>query len=381
MTRVVSRFPLLPMSLGIERFLTVHSYGDPDSRPKAYLQAGLHAGELPGILALHHLIRMLDAGEDALLGQIVIVPVANPIGQSQIVLGSLHGRYGLVDGVNFNRGFADVTEQVGDAVEHRLSADADANAAMIREAFLDNLAQHAADAETEAEYLKLTLLRLSMDADLALDLHCDDDALKHVFLARHTWETGGEEVAAQLAMPVTLLDDDSGGGPFDESLSKPWLELQRRFGERHPIPSACLSATVELRGMADVGDALAEEDAARIYRLLQRRGILDGDPGPLPELSRPALPLSGMEVVKSPLPGILSYRVPLGSEVTAGQPIADLIDPSADDPSEGRIEIKAGTDGYLFTRRSHKFVWPGAIIAKIAGARPVERRKGKPITD
>ena len=64
MTRVVSRFPLLPMSLGIERYLTVHTYGEPYIRPKAYLQAGMHAGELPGVLTLHHLIRMLDAGED-----------------------------------------------------------------------------------------------------------------------------------------------------------------------------------------------------------------------------------------------------------------------------------------------------------------------------
>ena len=56
MSRIVSRFPLPPMSLGTERHLTVHAYGDPDARPKAYLQAGLHADELPGSLVLHHLM-------------------------------------------------------------------------------------------------------------------------------------------------------------------------------------------------------------------------------------------------------------------------------------------------------------------------------------
>ena len=76
MTRIVSRFPLPPMSLGTERHLTVHAFGDPDARPKAYLQAGLHAGELPGLLVLHHLIRRLDAGEDPIIGQVVVVPVA-----------------------------------------------------------------------------------------------------------------------------------------------------------------------------------------------------------------------------------------------------------------------------------------------------------------
>ena len=33
MTRIVSRFPLPPMSLGTERHLTVHAYGDPDAAP------------------------------------------------------------------------------------------------------------------------------------------------------------------------------------------------------------------------------------------------------------------------------------------------------------------------------------------------------------
>ena len=55
MTRIVSRFPLPPMSLGTERYLTVHTYGDPDATPKVYIQAATHAGELAGSLALHHL--------------------------------------------------------------------------------------------------------------------------------------------------------------------------------------------------------------------------------------------------------------------------------------------------------------------------------------
>jgi len=371
MTRIVSRFPLVPMSLGTERQLTVHSYGDPDAHPKAYLQGGLHAGELPGILALHHLIRRLDAAEDEILGQIVIVPVANPVGQSQLSLGQLQGRFAQIDGENFNRGYPDVARSLGDAVDGRLGADAQTNVALIRDALGEILADRASNAATEAEYLKLTLMRFAADADLVLDLHCDDDALVHLYLPEHLWPDASD-LAADLNCPVTLLADESGGNPFDESLSKPWLDLRERFGPERPVPSACLSATVELRGMPDVGDALAEEDAERIYRFLQRRGVVGGEPGPVPDLVRPAMPLTGMEVLRAPLPGVLSYRVPLGTEVRAGQPVADLIDPTADDPAEGRIELTAGIDGLLFARRTHKFVWPGATVAKIAGARPRE---------
>src|SRR5690606_13403084 len=130
-----------------------------------------------------------------------------------------------------------------------------------------------------------------------------------------------------------------------------------------------------------VGDAIAEEDADRIYRFLQHRGVLGGDPGPVPELPEPATPLTGMEIVKAPLPGIVSYRVPLGARVVAGQPIADLIDPTADDPAEGRIEIAAGTAGVLFARKTHRFVWSGDSLAKIAGGQPLAGRTGKLLTD
>ncbi|HEY9566973.1 MAG TPA: succinylglutamate desuccinylase/aspartoacylase family protein, partial [Thalassobaculum sp.] len=223
-------------------------------------------------------------------------------------------------------------------------------------------------------------MRLAHDADIALDLHCDDDAAFHVYLGEHLWPAAAD-LPAWLDCGVTMLADESGGNPFDEALSKPWLDLRRRFGADSAIPSACLASTVELRGQADVGDAIAEEDADRIYRFLQHRGVLGGDPGPVPALPQPAMPLTGMEIVKAPLPGIVSYRVPLGARVVAGQPIADLIDPTADDPAEGRIEIAAGTAGVLFARKAHRFVWPGDSLAKIAGGQPLAGRTGKLLTD
>ena len=73
--------------------------------------------------------------------------------------------------------------------------------------------------------------------------------------------------------------------------------------------------------------------------------------------------------------------MPLGAEVVAGQPVADLIDPTADYPAEGRIEITAGTDGFVFARKTHRFVWPGETVAKIAGGQPLAGRAGKLLTD
>lgn len=56
-----------------------------------------------------------------------------------------------------------------------------------------------------------------------------------------------------------LHADDSGVTPFDEACSRIWWRLAQRFPE-HPIPPACLAATVELRGQTDLTHEMAAED-------------------------------------------------------------------------------------------------------------------------
>jgi predicted deacylase len=80
--------PLLSPSLGSHKTLTSFHFGTPGSGikvSKVYIQASLHAEELPGMLAAHHLRPLLEAAEAAglLRGEVVLVPVANPIGLAQ----------------------------------------------------------------------------------------------------------------------------------------------------------------------------------------------------------------------------------------------------------------------------------------------------------
>ena len=49
MTPSVTRIPLLSPAPGTERHIIARRYGEPGARPKAYLQASVHADELPGM--------------------------------------------------------------------------------------------------------------------------------------------------------------------------------------------------------------------------------------------------------------------------------------------------------------------------------------------
>ena len=60
MPTTTERIPLPSPAPGTERSLLVHHYGRPGARPKVYVQAALHANEIPGLLVAQHLLLELE---------------------------------------------------------------------------------------------------------------------------------------------------------------------------------------------------------------------------------------------------------------------------------------------------------------------------------
>jgi len=377
MPRRSERLPIPGAPVGTERHLTVHRYGAPGARPKAYIQGSLHADETAGMLTALHLVGLLDAldppGGDggAVAGEVVVVPAANPVGLAQVLAGIHHGRHALADGRNFNRGWPQLHDAVAARVADRLGDDADANVAAIRAAMGELLGERKA--RHEGEHLRLALARLGHDADLILDLHTDDEALVHLYQLPDHWpET--EALAGDLGAAAVLLAADSGGGPFDEAWSTVFTRLAARFPDK-PIPPACCAVTVELRGRGDVSDDLAARDAAALLNELRRRGIVrDTQPQAAPPAC-PATDLAATEVLHAPAGGLVAYRVRPGDRVTRGDIVAELVDPFAPDPAAARTPVAAGTDGLILSRRIQKYAQPGDALAKIVGTPPLPGRQ------
>jgi len=369
-THTIESFTLPGASMGNTRTLTIHRYGDRSTPTKAYLQAGLHADEAPGFLVMHHLIDRLDRADakGAITGDIVLVPVANPIGVSQWRDDWLQGRFDFWNGVNFNRSYPDLAAQIAEQVKADLGDSAEDNIRLIREAAGRVIGTLAA--EEEAGHLKHKLLSLAYDADIVLDLHCDYQAVLHVYMGESLWPRD-QDLPAQLGAETTLLADDSGVTPFDEACSRIWFQLAARFPE-HPIPPACLAATVELRGLADLTHEMAGQDANNIITFLTRRSLIRGPVPELPPLPREATPLSGVEHIKAPCPGVVVFFKTAGETVTAGDVVAEVINPLAGTPNERVHPIKATTDGVVFARSVDRFARPGRILAKIAGRKPLK---------
>lgn len=363
----------LPWSCpGTERQLTVFRFG---SGPcKAYIQASLHADELPGMRVAVELKRRLHELEKQgrLTGVIELVPVANPIGLGQMVQATHQGRFELGSGKNFNRDFVELAALVAPQLEGRLGQDGPGNVRLIRTAMREAL-DALAPAGSELQGLQRLLLRHACDADLVLDLHCDFDAAVHLYLLPQQWSQL-QPLAARLQAAAALTVEDSGGSSFDEACALPWVELARRFPQAQ-IPLACLAVTVELGGMADTERQQAETRAEQILAFLAEQGLIAGDWPAAPSQCCDATPFSGTQYAYAPHPGVISFLQPVGARVQAGDALFEVIDPLSDRHSV----VHAETCGVLYARERMRFAQPGLWLAKVAGPTPI--RQGRLLSD
>ena len=362
--------PLLSPSLGSSRTLTSFHYGTPGSGRKIYIQASLHAEELPGMLVAHHLRSMLEQAEQQGLmkGEVVVVPVANPIGLAQRLDHKPMGRFELETSENFNRHYPDLATAIAPAIKNQLGPDGESNVAIVRKAIGNYLNEW--QVATELQSLRRTLLLLAHDADQVLDLHCDCEGVMHFYCEEACWPQL-EPLAHFVGSEAILLAKNSGGGPFDECLSGVWWKLADMLAvpalqsPATPLPQGCCTTTIELRGEADVSHTYAQQDAQAIFSYLQHIGLVACSTTPtVPEAKCHPTPLAGSETLHSSAAGVVVFAAQVGQHMQPGDLVAEVINPIAGTS----LRVVAGVQGTFYARIRDRYVVAGGEIGKIAGA-------------
>ncbi len=356
--------PLAGDSPGARRELVLLRYAGLGQGPTVYLQAGLHADEMPGVLVLQHLLPLLDRAEalGRITGEIRVVPAANPLGLGQWLFQRPQGRQDLDSLHNFNRGFAGLAAEVAEVVAPLLTASEDENRKVIRAAMRDATARLRAAARTDMAEMQAALLHWSCDADHVLDLHCDHVAVMHLYAS-----TARPEITSLLARAVgaklALIQDVSGGNAFDEAHTVPWRLLRDRFGGQYPIPAATFSTTLEYRGQFDVEDATAAEDARNLMDFLAAIGAVAAPDAALRHDDALHLPLGGAAEVFAPQGGVVTWQARPGDRVEAGAVLAHVTDPM----TRRRLAVTAPVAGMMFRHELWRSCLRGQSLAHVAG--------------
>ena len=355
-------------SLGMTRYVTALHFGPEDSGRKIYIQTSLHADELPGALVAYHLRPMLEQleQEGRLKAHVVLVPLCNPIGLAQTLMYDPSGRFDLFTGRNFNRltdfdlygkTLARLNEQ-----PEQLGKDAVANVRHIRAVMREVIAAY--QPQTQVDTLQHILVGLAFDADVVLDLHCDEYAVMHCYTLPQLWPTV-EPLARWLRSECQIVSEDSGSKAFDEFLSTPWLRLARVFPQAN-IPCACCSATVELRGQMDLQHELAQDDAQAMVQYLAHLGDVSLETNTLPalpELIRKPHPLAGVQYVTAPSAGVVVFVIQAGETVQQGQILAQIIDPI----HQISTDVRSPIDGFVFACHHVRYAQQGATLVSVSG--------------
>lgn len=314
---------------GQEFSLRVLRFRGSGNGPAVYLQAALHAHEMPGMVALDRLIPLLDVAENEgrLSGSITVVPHANPIGLAQVVFGETLGRFDLNSRVNYNRSFP------SDAAETMAGRPA-------------------------GERLKATLLELATQADIVLDLHCDDEGPIYLYVPERKIDDG---LRLARAMQAAFILTDSSDAPVSFDLA-----VGARWSAERNAESTRFAATIELRGMLDVTPSFAEQDAAGLYRYLVYVGTIIDELSVISCLDPIVGDIDDAQLLSSPVGGAVLYDVAIGDKVTEGQRLATIVS----EPGNVGPAIRSPFDGRIMTRRDRRFVRRGDDVIKVLRHKP-----------
>src|SRR5690606_9097148 len=108
---------------------------------------------------------------------------------------------------------------------------------------------------------------------------------------------------------------------------------------------------------------------------LQRFGAVTGTPPAPPAPQCEATRLDTTDTVRTPVAGVVAYAVDLGQQVTKGDVIAWIVDP-AQPPEAARTPVATQASGLVLSLRSHRYVRPGMVLAKVVGKDPLPHRQG-----
>jgi len=353
-------------------------------RPLAYIQANVHGAELQGNAAILALFDLVE--KEPPRGSLVLVPRVNPVAANQQVGDYVSGVFDFASGVNFNRGYINLTGPSRGSSACYVDVDAfaavhrDATLAEIRDGFREALKAALSAVrdsvgpwgmESRLEFA-LAIQEVAIEADVVLDLHTGDRAPRYVYAPE-----GATAATRSFGIPFVLEMPPRFAGALDEASFVPWNDLMEAFRRlnRTDVRRFVDGFTIELGSMNAFSMAQGVEDAKRIASALRYYGVLDGEPDE-PAYRIVACSVADYKSIYAPASGLVDAALSPGTPVRKGDLLARMVDPSRCSipprAQDAVVEVRAPDDGVVLLFHAFSSIPKGArLLSMMTNTRPL----------
>lgn len=315
------------MASGAALTVPVYRIKGADDAPSVYIQANMHGAEVQGNAVIFQLLALLK--DTQIMGDITLVPYANPVGCNHKNGEYTLGRFDPITGVNWNRMFhfdesiikPFVRECIG-----KTNKVIEANFKQLMIATIEEKLDHNIYGLTTGQRIAYQLQRLAHQADYVLDLHTGPISSKHLYCPEYA-----QASAKYFDIPHTLLIPNDFDGALDEATFCPWWKLQDAFAElgiEFSINSKDInkeSFTVELGSQEQIDLDVALEDAKSIMNYLQYKNVINTTQYKPKTMTRYGCYLKNYKAFYSPMGGMVDYLAEFGQPLAAGEPLARIL--------------------------------------------------------
>ncbi len=371
MNPIISTIDLLKLASGDFLSLQVYRFIGANPGKKVYLQANLHGSEIVGNEVIHQLIQFLIAlDSEQINGEICLVPVCNPLGTNQRNHFFSTGRFNSYDGKDWNRIFWDYEKEAEDLgflaksylklnpkeIEKRYFQE-------IKKAFIQQKeALATAKSAPYNKHYRYQLQSLCLDANYVIDIHSSSNQGIDYIYCFQTREESAKYFLLDRGILMTKYDGDA----FDEAFMKPWLALERelaKLGKKIKFPRE--SWTLELGSGMSMNPESISKGVKGIKNYLVAKGIIELENYNLDSTKIKLVQKNKIARYYAPTGGMIRNRVSLGSNVSAGEKIYQILSFNKKGELPTVIDILAMQDGLVFDNSTNQTVNQGEYVLSI----------------
>ncbi|NMP15930.1 succinylglutamate desuccinylase/aspartoacylase family protein [Thalassotalea sp. Y01] len=310
------------MASGVSLTIPVYRLKGNGQGPSVYIQANIHGAEVQGNAVIYQLLELLQ--KQSLLGDITLVPYANPVGCNHKNGEYTLGRFDPITGVNWNRMFHHNEQLIEHVMQKHSNSDVDTIKQYFQQLMLDDIEQkldHNNYGLSTGRRIAYRLQQLAHQHDIVLDLHTGPISSKHIYCPEYARNS-----ASFFNIPHTILIPNDFAGAMDEATFCPWWTLAEKFAENgRELDFGKESFTVELgsQELIDLDEALY--DAKSILSYLQYKQVIASDEFVPQNITRYGCYLKDYKIFYSPMGGMVDYLAQFGEELKAGSPLARIL--------------------------------------------------------